>query len=315
MGDFYSSLHPPTAYSFPPPSKMSVADENTPTASQPETQGEASQKQQELNARRVYVGNLSFKTNSTALKEAFAQYGDIENAHVVSIGQKRRGFGFVTFAKPEDATKAVQGANGTDLAGRAIRTELSTSTTTPQKKKKAAKKAPAASSDAESSKPAAVKGAAKAAPAKKQTRRVRVPASEREVSQDVVYLGGLAAELTKEQLNEFLAPYGVQSVTIRKAYRPRGTPRPRFAFVRVDTEENCDKMVNELEGKEYEGETLSAKKAFARLPPVKVEKEAPKENVQEEKEKPKATKKSLVESLVLASPRRRTPRRVKNPPR
>merc|ERR1712137_54935 len=156
MGDFYSSLHPPTAYSFPPPSKMSVADENTPTASQPETQGEASQKQQELNARRVYVGNLSFKTNSTALKEAFAQYGDIENAHVVSIGQKRRGFGFVTFAKPEDATKAVQGANGTDLAGRAIRTELSTSTTTPQKKK-AAKKAPAASSDAESSKPAAVK--------------------------------------------------------------------------------------------------------------------------------------------------------------
>merc|ERR1711963_396064 len=125
---------------------------------------------------------------------------------------------------------------------------------------KPAKKAPAAAES--ESKPAD----AKKAPAKKRARRVHVPASERDISKDVVYLGGLAAAVTKEQLTEFLAPYGVQTITLRKAYRPRGAPRPRFAFVRVDTEANRDKMVADLEGKEYEGETLQAKKAFARLP-------------------------------------------------
>jgi len=153
MGDFILPPHPSNRFSFPP-LKMSVADENTPTASQTQTQGEVSEKQQELNSRRVYVGNLSFKTNSTGLKEAFAQYGDIENAHVVTIGKKRRGFGFVTFASPDDASKAVQGANGTELDGRSVRTEISTSTTTPQKKKKPAKKAPAAAES--ESKPADV---------------------------------------------------------------------------------------------------------------------------------------------------------------
>merc|ERR1712137_1047060 len=263
MGDFILPPLPSNRFSFPP-LKMSVADENTPTASPTQTQGEISQTQQDLNARRVYVGNLSFKTNSTGLKEAFEQYGEIEHAHVVTIGKKRRGFGFVTFASPDDASKAVQGANGTDLDGRSIRAELSTSTTTPQKKKKPT--------------------------LKKRVRRVHVPASEREISTDVAYLGGLATEVTKDQLKELLAPYGVQNITLRKAYRPRGAPRPRFAFIRVDTEANRDKLVADLEGKEFEGQNLETKKAFARLPVQAVEEEATSPSKDAE-EKPKAAKK------------------------
>merc|ERR1711953_864727 len=263
MGDFILPPLPSNRFSFPP-LKMSVADENTPTASPTQTQGEISQTQQDLNARRVYVGNLSFKTNSTGLKEAFEQYGEIEHAHVVTIGKKRRGFGFVTFASPDDASKAVQGANGTDLDGRSIRAELSTSTTTPQKEKKPT--------------------------LKKRVRRVHVPASEREISTDVAYLGGLATEVTKDQLKELLAPYGVQNITPRKAYRPRGAPRPRFAFIRVDTEANRDKLVADLEGKEFEGQNLETKKAFARLPVQAVEEEATSPSKDAE-EKPKAAKK------------------------
>merc|ERR1712110_143413 len=207
MGDFILPPLPSNRFSFPP-LKMSVADENTPTASPTQTQGEISQTQQDLNARRVYVGNLSFKTNSTGLKEAFEQYGEIEHAHVVTIGKKRRGFGFVTFASPDDASKAVQGANGTDLDGRSIRAELSTSTTTPQKKKKPTKKAPTAAADSKETKPTL----------KKRVRRVHVPASEREISTDVAYLGGLATEVTKDQLKELLAPYGVQNIETKKAF-------------------------------------------------------------------------------------------------
>jgi|ERR1711953_30304 len=279
MGDFILPPLPSNRFSFPP-LKMSVADENTPTASPTQTQGEISQTQQDLNARRVYVGNLSFKTNSTGLKEAFEQYGEIEHAHVVTIGKKRRGFGFVTFASPDDASKAVQGANGTDLDGRSIRAELSTSTTTPQKKKKPTKKAPTAAADSKETKPTL----------KKRVRRVHVPASEREISTDVAYLGGLATEVTKDQLKELLAPYGVQNITLRKAYRPRGAPRPRFAFIRVDTEANRDKLVADLEGKEFEGQNLETKKAFARLPVQAVEEEATSPSKDAE-EKPKAAKK------------------------
>merc|ERR1712110_423240 len=250
MGDFILPPLPSNRFSFPP-LKMSVADENTPTASPTQTQGEISQTQQDLNARRVYVGNLSFKTNSTGLKEAFEQYGEIEHAHVVTIGKKRRGFGFVTFASPDDASKAVQGANGTDLDGRSIREELSTSTTTPQKKKKPTKKAPTAAADSKETKPTL----------KKRVRRVHVPASEREISTDVAYLGGLATEVTKDQLKELMG-----------------------------TEANRDKLVADLEGKEFEGQNLETKKAFARLPVQAVEEEATSPSKDAE-EKPKAAKK------------------------
>ena len=71
--------------------------------------------------KKLYVGGLSWNTDSAGLEKAFASFGAIEEAKVVTDREtgRSRGFGFVTFANPEDAEKALT-LNGTQLDGRTI---------------------------------------------------------------------------------------------------------------------------------------------------------------------------------------------------
>ena len=72
---------------------------------------------------RLYVGNLSFNTNNEAVRQAFSQFGEITDVHVVSdreTGQSR-GFGFVTLATAEAAQKAIAEMNGAMLDGRPLK--------------------------------------------------------------------------------------------------------------------------------------------------------------------------------------------------
>ncbi len=72
---------------------------------------------------RLYVGNLSFNANTDSVREAFSQFGEITDVHVVSdreTGQSR-GFGFVTLGTAEAAQKAIREMNGALLDGRALK--------------------------------------------------------------------------------------------------------------------------------------------------------------------------------------------------
>jgi RNA recognition motif-containing protein len=72
---------------------------------------------------RLYVGNLSFQSDSNSIREAFAEFGEVTDVHVVSdreTGQSR-GFGFVTMGSAEAAMKAMEQMNGAILEGRALR--------------------------------------------------------------------------------------------------------------------------------------------------------------------------------------------------
>ncbi len=72
---------------------------------------------------RLYVGNLSFNANTDSVREAFSQFGEITDVHVVSdreTGQSR-GFGFVTLGTSEAAQKAIREMNGALLDGRALK--------------------------------------------------------------------------------------------------------------------------------------------------------------------------------------------------
>ena len=72
---------------------------------------------------RLYVGNLSFNTSADALREAFAEFGDVEDVHVVTdraTGQPR-GFGFVTMGTSQAAQSAIAKMNGAMLDGRPLR--------------------------------------------------------------------------------------------------------------------------------------------------------------------------------------------------
>src|SRR2546426_8907699 len=77
-------------------------------------------------AVKLFVGGLSFSTSNERLREAFAGFGEVQSATVVTDRDtgRSRGFGFVEMATNEEATAAVSRLNGTDLDGRQIKVEI-----------------------------------------------------------------------------------------------------------------------------------------------------------------------------------------------
>ncbi len=70
--------------------------------------------------KNIYVGNLSFQTDEEALRQAFAQFGQVDNVNIVrdrDSGQPR-GFAFVEMANDSEAENAMQQLNGQALDGR-----------------------------------------------------------------------------------------------------------------------------------------------------------------------------------------------------
>lgn len=75
------------------------------------------------NKKKLYVGNLSYEITSDQLKELFSEFGDVVDAVVITDkykGDRSKGFGFVEFAKEEDAQKALEAMNGKEVEGRAL---------------------------------------------------------------------------------------------------------------------------------------------------------------------------------------------------
>jgi cold-inducible RNA-binding protein len=70
--------------------------------------------------KKLFVGNLNFKTNDDDLKELFGQAGTVESATVMMdrATGRSRGFGFVEMSSDEEAAKATQQFNGYELQGR-----------------------------------------------------------------------------------------------------------------------------------------------------------------------------------------------------
>jgi cold-inducible RNA-binding protein len=71
----------------------------------------------------IYVGNLSFTTSESDLKEAFAAFGEVSSCNIIKdkFSGESRGFGFVEMPNKEEADKAISMLNGKDLKGRALK--------------------------------------------------------------------------------------------------------------------------------------------------------------------------------------------------
>jgi RNA recognition motif-containing protein len=70
--------------------------------------------------KKLYVGNLSFQTTETELKELFAQSGSVETVHIITdraTGQSK-GFGFVEMEEGGD--HAIAQLNGKEFNGRSL---------------------------------------------------------------------------------------------------------------------------------------------------------------------------------------------------
>ena len=71
----------------------------------------------------IYVGNLAYATTDDGLKAAFAQFGEVTSARVVTdrMTGRSKGFGFVEMPDRAQAQAAIDALNGQELDGRPLR--------------------------------------------------------------------------------------------------------------------------------------------------------------------------------------------------
>ena len=74
-------------------------------------------------SKKLYIGNLPFSVDSDKLKEIFSEFGNVEEATVITdkFSRRSKGFGFVTFENDEDADKAMAAMNSKEVEGRSIK--------------------------------------------------------------------------------------------------------------------------------------------------------------------------------------------------
>ena len=70
----------------------------------------------------MYVGNLPYSTTDESLKEMFSQAGTVASASIIidKFSKRSKGFGFVEMASEEEAAKAKDMFNNSEVEGRKI---------------------------------------------------------------------------------------------------------------------------------------------------------------------------------------------------
>lgn len=72
--------------------------------------------------KKLYVGNLSYDVDSSALEQLFGAHGTVTSAQIISdrdTGQSK-GFGFVEMSSDAEAQAAIAALGGQDHGGRAL---------------------------------------------------------------------------------------------------------------------------------------------------------------------------------------------------
>ncbi len=71
---------------------------------------------------KLFVGGLPFSTTDDELQGAFASYGSVASAKVITDREtgRSRGFGFVEFASDDEGRAAIAGLDNKELGGRTI---------------------------------------------------------------------------------------------------------------------------------------------------------------------------------------------------
>jgi RNA recognition motif-containing protein len=73
--------------------------------------------------KKLYVGNLPWSVDGNELKEVFSAAGPVESATVITDREtgRSKGFGFVDMETDDDAQKAIDQLDGSDVGGRTLK--------------------------------------------------------------------------------------------------------------------------------------------------------------------------------------------------
>ena len=71
---------------------------------------------------KLYVGNLSYDVDSSALEAMFTPHGTVQSAQIITDRDtgRSKGFGFVEMGSDAEAQAAIAAMNGQESGGRAI---------------------------------------------------------------------------------------------------------------------------------------------------------------------------------------------------
>jgi RNA recognition motif-containing protein len=71
---------------------------------------------------KLYVGNLTYRTNSSDLEQLFSQYGTVQSAEVISDRDtgRSKGFGFVEMSTDAEAKTAIENLHDHEVDGRRL---------------------------------------------------------------------------------------------------------------------------------------------------------------------------------------------------
>ncbi len=72
---------------------------------------------------KIYVGNLSYSTENTALESLFAQHGEVKSCKIITDRDtgRSKGFAFVEMGDESQASSAIDALNQSDFDGRTIK--------------------------------------------------------------------------------------------------------------------------------------------------------------------------------------------------
>src|SRR5437016_11929931 len=72
--------------------------------------------------KKLYVGNLSYDVDSSALEQLFTPHGTVESAQIINDRDtgRSKGFGFVEMSSDAEAQAAIAALNGQEQGGCAL---------------------------------------------------------------------------------------------------------------------------------------------------------------------------------------------------
>ena len=73
--------------------------------------------------KNLFIGNMSFQTTESDLRELFAPFGQVTRVHIAMDREtnRPRGFAFVEMPNDEEAAKAIAGLDGKAIGGRNLK--------------------------------------------------------------------------------------------------------------------------------------------------------------------------------------------------
>ncbi len=191
-----------------PPKKAKIAKDDAAPATSGETEG-----------NNIFVGQLSWNVDDDRFAAEFADCGEILQARVQTDRNtgKSRGFGYLTFATPEGAQKALA-MSGQEIDGRPIHVDVSTP--------RAPRDAPAA---------------------RKSNDQQSEPSS-------TLFVGNLSFDANEDNVWEFFSEHGVKSVrlpTDRDTGRPKG-----FGYIEFESVDGAKAALEASSGAEIAGRAI-----------------------------------------------------------